>query len=639
MDLARNVLERRAGAKLLVVGVLISAALMISGGRGAGAAPPCDLIASPLGLDSNPGTEALPLRTAQRLADSLSAGQTGCLKAGTYVGGLMITKGGTQSSPVTITSHPGQRAVITGRVDVAPGADFVTISDLDLVGINPEGRPSPAISANGVTLENNDITNVQTADCVFVGSRDQHVSNTVIDHNRIHNCGVLPSTNRHMGISVWSATGTTITNNVIFDNADRGIQLYPDAQQSSVSDNTIDGNGEGILIAGLDGQASNDNVVERNVISNSMIRDNVETYWPQGNPVGTGNVLRDNCIWGGPRDNGDGGIAPALQGLVVSGNLIAQPKYFSRIGKDFRLRPDSPCLPVIDRSSFRTFADSSPWNVPATQKGPIDAGNPYASEFSDRGPGWTMKLSGTPDNPQYASPIFFAKPGDPVAPVTVTLPSWAPNGNIRWDGQPVPVPEGVYAAPGSDGHLTVVSADRRTAWEFWRATQTDPTGYVTSIIVQFDLTGTGYSSDPIDDTSARGSGTPLIATTLTADEALHGIQHVLGITVPRVSSTYLFPPATHTDGNQGPDAIKYGMLFVLRPDYPVPADASVGVKNVIQALKTYGAYVIDQGADFEMDADSTHPDLWRDAGLDENSFDFTADDFRLVHTNAAETTP
>src|SRR5438034_7261570 len=135
MDLARDVLGRRAGAKLLVLAVLISAALTF-GGPGAGAAAPCDLVASPLGLDSNPGTEALPLRTAQKLADSLSAGQTGCLKAGTYAGGLAITKGGTQSSPVTITSHPGQRAVIMGRVAVAPRADFVTIADLDLVGIN-----------------------------------------------------------------------------------------------------------------------------------------------------------------------------------------------------------------------------------------------------------------------------------------------------------------------------------------------------------------------------------------------------------------------------------------------------------------------------------------------------------------------
>ena len=35
---------------------------------------------------------------------------------------------------------------------------------------------------------------------------------------------------------------------------------------------------------------------------------------------------------------------------------------------------------------------------------------------------------------------------------------------------------------------------------------------------------------------------------------------------------------------------------------------------MIQALKTYGAYVVDQGASFEIDADSTHPDLWSQAG-------------------------
>jgi hypothetical protein len=88
---------------------------------------------------------------------------------------------------------------------------------------------------------------------------------------------------------------------------------------------------------------------------------------------------------------------------------------------------------------------------------------------------------------------------------------------------------------------------------------------------------------------------------------------------------------THTDGEGPDDGIQYGMLFVLRADYPVPANASIGVRNVITALKTYGAYVIDQGADLEMDADSTHPDLWQRAGLDETSFGITASDFRLVH--------
>ena len=74
--------------------------------------------------------------------------------------------------------------------------------------------------------------------------------------------------------------------------------------------------------------------------------------------------------------------------------------------------------------------------------------------------------------------------------------------------------------------------------------------------------------------------------------------------------------------------IEYGMRFVLRPDYPVPPNASIGVQNVIYSLKIFGAFVVDQGADFVMDADYTHPDLWQQAGLTWKSFSFTGADFR-----------
>ena len=238
-----------------------------------------------------------------------------------------------------------------------------------------------------------------------------------------------------------------------------------------------------------------------------------------------------------------------------------------------------------------------------------------------------MALSGTPDNPIWSSPIYFASPGDPLASVDVGQPGWSPQGATKFNGQPIPVPAGVTPASGADGHLTVVSADRHTAWEFYKATAAGPAGYKADVVVQWDLTGPGYATR-LDDNSARGSGTPLIATTLRADEALNGVNHALGITVPSVSSDYVYPPASHSDGNDGPDAIKYGMLFVLRADYPVPPNASIGERNVIQALKTYGAYVVDQGADFEMDADFTHPEIWAQAGLSETTFDFTGADFR-----------
>jgi hypothetical protein len=271
---------------------------------------------------------------------------------------------------------------------------------------------------------------------------------------------------------------------------------------------------------------------------------------------------------------------------------------------------------------FRAFSPTSPWNQTAV---PTAAGNPYASQFTDR-PGTPVRLSGTPDNPTYAAPIYFAQKGDPTAPVTVTHRDWLPEGSTAWDGRKVPVPIGVQPAPGSDGHLTVVSADRRTAWDFLGCTQAGPMGYVTKVIVQWNLNGPGHSHEARE-TSARGSGAPLVNTSLRAEEALVGIRHALGFTVPRVSSDYLWP-ATHSDGKQGPHAIKYGQRFVLRHDYPVPANASIGVINLTYALKLYGAYLVDQGADFEIDADFTHPALWQQAGLHSKSLDIQPSDFR-----------
>ena len=42
-----------------------------------------------------------------------------------------------------------------------------------------------------------------------------------------------------------------IRDNWIYDNADRGVQLYPDADGTVVTGNVIDGNGEGVIFGGV----------------------------------------------------------------------------------------------------------------------------------------------------------------------------------------------------------------------------------------------------------------------------------------------------------------------------------------------------------------------------------------------------
>jgi hypothetical protein len=156
----------------------------------------------------------------------------------------------------------------------------------------------------------------------------------VIERNRIHNCGALPPTNHHHGIYVEASSGARITGNWIYDNADRGVQLFPDAQGTHVARNVIDGNGEGVVFS----RKSANNVVEHNVISNPVVRYNIEDYELSGG----GNVARRNCLWS-PRHPDNGGIQPEIE-VRVLGNVVTEPAYVSRGDKDFRLRPDTRCF-------------------------------------------------------------------------------------------------------------------------------------------------------------------------------------------------------------------------------------------------------------------------------------------------------
>jgi parallel beta-helix repeat protein len=108
----------------------------------------------------------------------------------------------------------------------------------------------------------------------MLGSSPSLAEDTVIQGNRIHDCGRLPRTNNNYGIYVSAARGTRIMDNWIYDNADLGIQLYPDAVNTLVANNVIDANGEGVIFSGSGNQVASDNEIKNNVIANSRVR------WP-----------------------------------------------------------------------------------------------------------------------------------------------------------------------------------------------------------------------------------------------------------------------------------------------------------------------------------------------------------------------
>lgn len=344
---------------LLAAAAAALAAFVLGFGAGPGAATvTCDRYAATTGSDSAAGSVAAPFRSAQKLLDSLGAGQTGCLASGTYTEDVRVNHGGAQGSPIRLTSAPGGRATVVGRLYVPAGSNDVVLADLNLDGASASNLPSPTVNADRVTLTGDDITDDHTGICLAIGSVDWGTAHdVVVDGNRIHDCGRLPygSTNHDHGIYIESARRVVITNNYIYDNADRGVQLYPDAQGTTISNNVIDGNGEGVLFSGDSGLASSDNVVSRNVISNSRIRHNVESWWPAGNPVGTGNLASSNCLWDGAQGNvGD------QVGFAASGNSVADPLFTDRSTKDFTVPAGSTCAADVPSGGTTASAPQAP---------------------------------------------------------------------------------------------------------------------------------------------------------------------------------------------------------------------------------------------------------------------------------------
>ncbi len=306
----------------------------------------CTLYASPAGSDSANGSLSTPFRSPQKLADSLEPGDVGCLQSGTYdatADGVQVSRPG-----ITLTAAPGAAATIDGRLWVSRGADGVTISNLGLNGRNSEAEASPVVNAAGTRFENVDVTNEHTAICFILGSFDYGAaSGTVIEHSRIHDCGVMPARNHDHGIYIENSFGAVIRDNWIYDNADRGIQLYPQAVNTLVTGNVIDGNGQGVVFSSSDEGVSTGNRVEGNVISNSRIRWNIESWWE--GPIGQENLARNNCVWGSNPSgyyNQNGGILPGSQGasgFAASGNVVADPQFTNRAAGDFTIVPGSAC--------------------------------------------------------------------------------------------------------------------------------------------------------------------------------------------------------------------------------------------------------------------------------------------------------
>lgn len=300
---------------------------------------------SPDGADSNPGTQAAPFRTLQKAADTVGADSTVHVAPGTYSGNVRIRKSGQEAARIYFVSEqPGAARIVPPSTSSNASAiniegSHVTVSGFDIDGSDHAGGTKWRIgilsNASDVSIENNRIHDIaaQPGDCTnsggggIVADSSGGGTGVTIDGNDVHDIG--PTTECHFIHGIYMSTTGTVSNNLIHRTSYGGVQLWHDADQVSIVNNTIFNTPKAIIVGTgeryhLSHPGDNNNVADNILVDNEYAIVEVSDGGGHGTHNRyTGNVyfrnrVNENLYAEGKKNS--------------SGNVVADPKFV-----DYRL--------------------------------------------------------------------------------------------------------------------------------------------------------------------------------------------------------------------------------------------------------------------------------------------------------------
>jgi len=302
------------------------------------------LYVSPTGSDSNDGSSAHPFATIQKAANSATAGVTIHVAPGTY-GAVTSSKSGTSSQRIRFISDTQWGAKLTGT----SSSEAVWMQDgsyVDLVGFDISGGSRLGIENNGsyVRILGNYVHNIAGA-CSSSGgagidNANYSASNDDIIGNIVGNIGSTNngSCNTVQGIYLSNNGGTT-SNNIVFNVAAWGIQMWHAATNATIVNNTVFNCYGGITVGA--GDSPGGVTADNTLVANNIVYKNVGYGIYEFGATGTHNRYINNLVTGNPTE------ISLQNGLSATATVTADPQFVNYQANgtgDYHLQSSSPAI-------------------------------------------------------------------------------------------------------------------------------------------------------------------------------------------------------------------------------------------------------------------------------------------------------
>ncbi len=278
------------------------------------------------------------------------------------------------------------------------------------------------------------------------------------------------------------------------------------------------------------------------------------------------------------------------------------------------------------------FPPDNIWNTPVDSL-PVDArSDAYVASI---GPD-------TGVHPDFGSGLYE---GSPLGIPFVRVPADQPMIEVAFevaeesDPGPYPIPLDVPVEGGScgtgDRHVVVVQEDTCLLYELYNAVQQADGSWQAFSGARFDLTSNELRA--ADWTSADAAGMAILPGLIRYEEIEAGvIPHALRFTASTTQEAYVWPARHQAGASTDADVPPMGQRFRLKAGVDVSTFSPVN-QIILQALKTYGMFLADNGSDWFLSG--VPDDRWDNDDLHALQELIHGSDFEAVDSSSLMGTP